>query len=50
MKVKKKLPGVGFMGAPFKGQNCLGTPACFRTAFALWRDLIAGSTGKRRPV
>lgn len=31
-------------------QKCLGSPACFITAFAVWRDLILWSTGKRIPV
>jgi hypothetical protein len=28
-------------------QNFFGIPACFKTAFAVWRDLILLSTGKR---
>jgi hypothetical protein len=33
-----------------RNQNCLGMPAYFRTALAVWRDTMAWSTGKRRPV
>jgi hypothetical protein len=32
------------------GQNCAATPACLRTALAVWRDLIWPSTTKRRCV
>ncbi len=31
-------------------QNFFGIPACFKTAFAVWRDLILLSTGKRTLV
>ncbi len=46
------LPGHLVYAAAFaaRNQNCLGMPACFRTAFAVWRDTMARSTGKRRPV
>ena len=30
-------------------QKALRSPACFRTAFAVWRDLMRESTGKRLP-
>ena len=30
--------------------ECLGIPACFRTALAVWRDTMLWSTGKRLPV
>ena len=31
-------------------QNFLGSPACFRTAFAVWRDFMALSTTNLMPV
>lgn len=37
-------------GSNSHAQNCLAMPACFRTAFAVWRDLMSWSTGKRRCV
>ena len=41
MRPTERPPGV---------QKCFGKPACLRTAFAVWRDLILLSTGKRIPV
>lgn len=31
-------------------QNAFGNPACFSTPFAVWRDLMALSTGKFSPL
>jgi hypothetical protein len=33
---------------PGAAQNRFGIPACFKTAFAVWRDLILLSTTKLR--
>ena len=41
---------VGVRNASPQYQNCLGNPACFRTAFAVCLDLILLSTGKRISV
>jgi hypothetical protein len=43
------LPPTRFPSVSFS-QNCLGMPACFNTALAVWRDRILWSTGKRRSV
>ena len=36
--------------SPYDNQNCFAMPACFNTAFAVCRDRIFWSTGKRRCV
>ena len=41
---------VGHKFCPDLSQNRFGSPACLRTAFAVWRDRIFASTTNRRSV